>query len=293
MARPAWTLTIHDSAAAFRVAVEPFLMHQEAANNLILGLTSGMIDRSLPLTEQPFFASVEADGGVVVAVMRTPPYRVIVSTSDDPAALEPVATALHGAGAELPGVTGPVAEAEAFAGFWHARTGRPVKRVRSLRIFALRRVKPVSGVAGALRRATAADHEHVIDWFVAFAIEAQTDQDRERIMQGVEGRFANQAGGIWLWEVDGAPVSLVGASGLTPHGIRIGPVYTPPAHRRAGYASAATAAVSQLLLDSGRELVFLFTDQANPTANHIYQTIGYEPVGQTVEIEFSATAAGG
>ena len=290
MARARLELITYDSAAAFRERVEPFLMRREAANNLILGLTSGLIDSTLPVAEPPFLASVETVGGVVATAMRTPPYRLIVSTSEDPTALEPVAAVLDEAGAELPGVTGPVAEAEAFAGCWQARTGISAERVRSLRIFELRRVKPVIGVAGALRRATAADRERVIDWFVAFATEAHTDQDRDRIIQGVEGRFANQHGGLWFWEVEGVPVSLVGASGLTPRGIRIGPVYTPPEHRRAGYASAATAAVSQLLLDGGRELVFLFTDQANLTANHIYQTIGYEPVGETVEIEFSAPA---
>ena len=38
------------------------------------------------------------------------------------------------------------------------------------------------------------------------------------------------------------------------------------------------AAVSQAALDDGRRNVFLFTDLANPTSNHIYQAIGYEPV---------------
>ena len=58
---------------------------------------------------------------------------------------------------------------------------------------------------------------------------------------------------------------------------RSGPVYTPPAARRRGYASALVAEASQLQLDAGRRFRFLFTDLANPTSNHIYQTIGYEP----------------
>jgi hypothetical protein len=50
--------------------------------------------------------------------------------------------------------------------------------------------------------------------------------------------------GRFLWEQNG-PVSLAGFTGPTPNGIRIGPVYTPPAHRRRGYASALVAALSQ------------------------------------------------
>ncbi len=86
-----------------------------------------------------------------------------------------------------------------------------------------------------------------------------------------------QARGLYLW-VDGAPVSMAGYTGPTPHGIRVGPVYTPPELRGRGYASALVAQMSQALLDGGRSFCFLFTNLANPTANHIYEEIGYEAV---------------
>ena len=73
-------------------------------------------------------------------------------------------------------------------------------------------------------------------------------------------------------------MSLTGVGGLTPHGIRVGPVYTPPELRGRGYASNLVAAASQAALDDGRRALFLFTDLANPTSNRIYQAIGYEPV---------------
>jgi hypothetical protein len=55
-------------------------------------------------------------------------------------------------------------------------------------------------------------------------------------------------------------------------------VYTPPEARGRGYASNLVAQVAQAQLDAGRRFVFLFTDLANPTANRIYQEIGFEPV---------------
>ena len=51
---------------------------------------------------------------------------------------------------------------------------------------------------------------------------------------------------------------------------RYGPV-------RARYASAGVAAVSRMLRDQGAR-VCLFTDQANPTSNKVYQALGYRPV---------------
>jgi predicted GNAT family acetyltransferase len=71
---------------------------------------------------------------------------------------------------------------------------------------------------------------------------------------------------------------MAGYTGPTPHGIRIGPVYTPPELRGRGYASALVAQMSQALLDAGRSFCFLFTNLANPTANHIYEEIGYQTV---------------
>ena len=48
---------------------------------------------------------------------------------------------------------------------------------------------------------------------------------------------------LQLWE-DGEVVSMAGIGSPTPHGLRIGPVYTPPVHRRRGYASALVADVT-------------------------------------------------
>ncbi len=91
---------------------------------------------------------------------------------------------------------------------------------------------------------------------------------------------------MYLWENRDRVVSMAGASGETPNGIRIGPVYTPPELRGRGYASALTAAVSQHQLDSGRRFCFLFTDLANPTSNKIYRAIGYEPVTDVDQYAF-------
>ncbi len=70
-------------------------------------------------------------------------------------------------------------------------------------------------------------------------------------------------------------MSLAGRNVLVAGMSRIGPVYTPPAARRQGYAAGATHACSQDALDQGAEQVVLFTDLANPTSNGIYQQLGY------------------
>jgi len=89
-----------------------------------------------------------------------------------------------------------------------------------------------------------------------------------------------------LWEVDGRPVSTASAARAQRHGVTISRVYTPPEHRRHGYASACVAALSQRQLDAGYEYCCLYTDLANPTSNAIYQRIGYVPLADASHYRF-------
>jgi predicted GNAT family acetyltransferase len=87
-----------------------------------------------------------------------------------------------------------------------------------------------------------------------------------------------EGGRIFVWEdPSGTPIHVTAASQPSYGVSRIGPVYTPREHRGRGVASTAVAQVSRLLRDSG-EQVCLFTDQANPTSNKIYEAIGYRRV---------------
>jgi len=72
-------------------------------------------------------------------------------------------------------------------------------------------------------------------------------------------------------DVAGRNVTVAGVS-------RVGPVYTPPEHRRQGYAAGVTAACTQHALDTDADQVILFTDVSNPTSNGVYRRLGYRPV---------------
>ena len=124
------------------------------------------------------------------------------------------------------------------------------------------------------------------DWFAAFAREVDDlgkDED-----QSAAAREKISHGGVTLWEAGGAPVAIACNTMPVAGQVRIGPVYTPPELRGHGYASAATAAVSQRLLEAGADEVLLYTDLANPVSNSIYQRIGYRPVEDRVVLAFSA-----
>ena len=253
-----------------------FLEAREAEHNLIFGICSNIEADPTMYEAPPYLATVLHGDRVVGAAIRTPPWRLVLSVMDHPGAAHRLVDDL--ADDPLPGCVGPAMAAEHFAEGWTRVTGTPSRVNTHERAFQLRRVIRPRPAPGEMIRSDPSHRDLVATWAEAFAVESLDNgpaQDwsatADRWIKGI-GRTA------WLWVDRGRVVSLTGVGGVTPHGIRVGPVYTPPEHRGRGYASNLVAQVSQMQLESGRDFVFLFTDLANPTANKIYQAIGYEPV---------------
>ncbi|GIU99143.1 MAG: hypothetical protein KatS3mg014_0759 [Actinomycetota bacterium] len=139
------------------------------------------------------------------------------------------------------------------------------------------------GTTGATRVATREDRGLLLDWLLDFAEEAGLGPTGEPgfLERMIDARI--EEGSLVLWE-DGAPVSLAGSSSPKPSGIRVGPVYTPPEHRRRGYATGLVAELSRWLLARGHRACYLYTDLANPTSNAVYVRIGYRRVADSAEI---------
>jgi predicted GNAT family acetyltransferase len=132
---------------------------------------------------------------------------------------------------------------------------------------------------GRLRTARPDDVALVARWIADFNDEAleQSTSDRVAALRMAHDLVAHQGRSVYLWE-DGQPVSMAATGHPSPNGGRVYAVYTPPDQRRKGYAGSSVAALSRSLLASGLSYCFLFTDLTNPTPNHIYREIGYEPV---------------
>ena len=271
-----WSVRRHADAPGFLERARPWLLRAEAENNLILGIAGRLVADP---GADAWFVTVERDDEVVGCAFLTPPLKLGVTRMPD-AALPAVVDVVREVWPDLPGVLGPEPTARNFALTWHASTGTPFTPGMRQRIYQLTRVTPPARVpAGALRTAKPQDVPLLLAWSDAFFTEARIEARDSRTT--VAEWMAR--GALFVWDVEGEPRCMAGRSADTPNGARIGYVYTPPAHRRRGYASACTAAVSQLLLDSGKRLCFLYTDLSNPASNRLYQDIGYEPVGDAAD----------
>ena len=274
--------------AEFDKVAGPFLAEREAENNLVLGLTSGLkAGRSWGPT---YFGVVRDGDGVVGVALRAGLFLILTAGTTDDALSLLIDDAVR-ATPDAPGIIGPTDLARRAVARWTSRTGQVARVTMHERIYRLEKVIAPRPASGRIRVARPTELDLITEWFYAFAAEAQPEHASSRpdARANAEGWVAR--GALRMWEDGGSAVSMAGASGPTPHGIRVGAVYTPPDRRRRGYASALVAALSQEQLDSGKKFCFLYTDLANPTSNKIYQDIGYEPVGDVDEYHFGTATA--
>jgi predicted GNAT family acetyltransferase len=268
----------------FRDETTSFLVHDERRHNLILGVSDTLAVNPTLFPELAFWVVREADE-IAACALRASPYNLVLARPRDDEALAVLAEAID---IELPGVVGAVPEVDAFTDAWVARTGATPRVAIEQGVYALEAVAPVVQAPGRSREAAESDFELVFEWFLAFSREAMhDDHDPSVVERRVRQRLGGSSpGGFTIWEVAGAPVSISGYGGRTPNGIRIGPVYTPPEQRGRGYATSLVAEQSARLLREGRTFCFLYTDLANPTANAIYERIGYVRVCESRQIDF-------
>ena len=225
---------------------------------------------------------VVRDRGTVVGIaMRTAPFPLALSPMGTAAAAA-LAGAVTGADPAFPGANGQESTVrallDALPGAGDQRRWRVASRQLIYELGTLQHPR----VPGRARVATEADADVVVAWTEAFHDEIGGHHDEE----AVRNRVA--AATTYLW-IDGDEiVSLAGHAVPVevPSGVlaRVGPVYTPPARRRHGYAGAVTAACSAALLARGAR-VMLYTDADNPTSNGVYMGIGYQLVGDAVAYE--------
>jgi len=278
VAAPGLRIESFPDVHAYLDAVGSFLAAREAEHNLLLGIAGTIRDHPATYPGPKLFLTVMDGDGVVAVASRTDPWRVLLSETQRPEAVELFVPASMGHATPLPGVAGPPEAAARFARAFEVATARRARRGMSEGVFRLQLVTMPAQPPGRWRFATPGDVDRIADWLVAFQAEAVPEDPS---MPDVREVVAGWVGGrrfVYLWEVDGTPVSLATASAPTPNGIRIGPVYTPPEERGRGYARALTAAASQDQLGRGRRFCFLFTNLANPVSNRIYRQIGYEAV---------------
>ncbi len=271
-----------DDADAFLRHAGPLLRKHAIDNNVMLGIAGRLVDEP---QANAVMLTVDEAGGPRIAALMTPPWRLIVSTGSTGAIAALIDGALEG-GPRPPGVVGPADMAESFAAAWFQATGEDATLALEMVLYTTGQAVVPDAVPGLLRTAGDADTDWVIDAFSGF-VETLEASHGERAASHETATGYLRRGQVFLWEVDGAPVSMAWSHRMAPDGARVGPVYTPPDARGRGYASAAVACLTARLLDDGAAWCAILSDAGNATTNAIYRRIGYNEHGTYREYDFA------
>lgn len=273
-----------DPAEYLRIAMPIYLRH-EARNCVAIGVLHQLVHD--PEKWLKFhLACVEQNGKTIAPFLVTPPHPL--NLTDMPSEAIPlVADYVATLPERISGVLGSPETVRAFQQEWSAKTSAKIKSITEQGVFQLDEVKFNPNMPGHMALAT---HEHfdlLLQWNREFAVEADMDPAVHLANETRTADLALKSKTRYFWWIDGQPVSMAGAAGKTPSGIRIVWVYTPPHLRGKGYATKLVAELSQKCLNEGNRFCFLYTVLSNPTSNRIYQKIGYRRAGDSLHLGFT------
>ena len=222
-----------------------------------------------------YFCICDENEKILGAALQTPPHPMVLTDMAN-SAICLLVEYLRQHQIEIYGARGPMQPARLFTALWKQMDKAELSPRVELKLYSLQEVKHKVRGEGRLVQATEEHFEQVHAWIKAFSKEVSLPAggpSKERIA------FRVQQGEYFFWQVGDALTCVLAKNATPNHGVsHIGPVYTPPEHRGHGYATDASAVLSQVILDEGASYSSLFADLHNRSTNKIYQMIGYEEI---------------
>jgi hypothetical protein len=213
--------------------VGAFLRRRPVEHSVLLSTATTRVGDEVAGEASNLWRWVEDDMKVVAAAQLTPPYGAYLSTGPAEAMRE-LARTLWQMRSGLPGVAGLDNSPQEFADEWSQLGGPQATPAMGQGLYVANAVSIPSGIAGRLRLATDGDAWLLRDWSDRFWAEAGA---RPSGQDEVGPRIA--AGLLFVWEVDGAVVSMAAVTVAQDGVSRVSLVFT--LHRTASVASPASA----------------------------------------------------
>ena len=271
----------YKSPQLFLEASEHFLEKRELENNLILGICNGFADKA-QVQESCVFISAFSGNEVKAASIKTAANAIIACQGIENIYIKELADYYREKNIELQGVFGEERCANEFSNFY----GKQPFINMILMVHRLTTVNKLPLASGKFEMAGSNDVDLVAEWSMTFEEEKNpaVRKSKEQVLKSTQSKIASCD--VFKWTDNGKVVSIAAINRKTRNAGIVGLVYTPKQYRRRGYATSHVQRLSEYILQKGFKYCGLFTDKANPTSNHIYKKIGYEPVAEFVDIGY-------
>lgn len=271
-----------NSAGEFLKKNEALLLSHESEHNLLLGLAQGLA-LNTRTSNQSHFYTIEVNGLAVGQAMRTDADKPLILSRMNIKYIPGFIEYLKNESLELKGVIGPDEIASLFKDQWGASSEIGMHQG----IYQLDEVVPPNYQGGGLCLVGEDNLDQALKMCLGFIHDCFPNQKNAEQSANEAARRHIKNKCLFFWkDSDSKVVSMAANSRETKNGATLSWVYTPKELRGSGYASSIVAALSQKLLDDGKEFTNLFTDLLNPTSNSIYQKVGYKRVASSIHFNF-------
>lgn len=131
---------------------------------------------------------------------------------------------------------------------------------------------------GIVTQPSLEDTDLIAEFCAGFLFDALgVASSRESQREGAQALI--RSGNLYVLKIADEIVAMSNIAHRSARHARINNVYTPPSHRKKGYASLLVADLSRRILSESL-IPVLYTDLTNKTSNKIYQEIGYTSCGK-------------
>ena len=275
-------LVEYSDAASFLHRTKNFLLANEAKNNFVFSSAIAMARTSTPRSKRFGFYIVEENAKIVCAGLNAVDRRLYLSVAEEQEALF-LGVELGGRKIKVKGVLGPEPAASLFCAAFNETSVDTKLEVRhhhsSYKLETLIQ-KPLAH--GIMRTAHDKDFKTLLAWTRQFVEECNLGETQTESEELVRRYIESKQ--FFIWE-NPHPVAMAGFSGQTLNGVRVNMVYTDPIARAKGYAGSLVQTLSAKLLGTGHKFCFLLADRENQAANRIYESLGYQRIGDFTDFE--------
>lgn len=269
----------HESASAFLDSCHGWLSEREITNHGLLSLAD-ILTPHHPIYNPPFlFNHVTIGGKIAGCCIYAEPDGLVLSECAPEILLvlfDYLQSRIH-IPSRIFGPENPSLELAKLFGNLRNAKYRIQSTWRTHRVERLER--GAGAVSGHLQIGDVEDGELVREWGKHYNNERPANID---IQEFLSNKLRHNQ--LYFW-IDEEPKCLATISGLNCSGPRISAVYTPPAHRTRGYATALVERISSMFLESGSAYVTLNTLAGDPV-ERIYDRLGYYIIGEKVSVVF-------
>lgn len=279
------------SVVTFYDLVQPYLMKNEALNNLPLGILKRCVEKeehNQSIDPSYYFSLVtKQDSEIVLITLMSQSHNIgvygDVTSEYIESAIQITVEKILEEEIDIPGVIGQNELANLFAKEWVKKSGQSFEISMNQCIYKLSKVNEPITSTGFMRFATLDDLGLISNWAHRFSFATEEPFTMAQAKQKAENFIKENSVVLWI---DDYPVSMARKARSTNNGICVNFVYTPPEHTRKGYATSCVAELSKNLLKEGYNFCTLYTDLTNVSSNSIYKKIGYRPIGESIVYKF-------